>query len=66
MPPDYFWDFMEDGNFSQFVEADRAQRAFLKAVQEENACEVTGEPCREDKKCGCWLEMDELIRKEIN
>lgn len=47
-------------------EADLIQSAFLKKVQEDNDCGSTGKPCREEKKCGCWLEMDEMIRKEIN
>lgn len=51
---------------SLLAEAEIIQAAFLRAVQEENDCEETGEPCQDENKCGCWLEMSELIRKEYS
>jgi hypothetical protein len=38
------------------------RRAWLRVIQGENQCEMTGEPCRVRKRfCGCWEEQQALI-----
>lgn len=35
---------------------------FLSYVQIDNKCKITGKPCREWQKCGCYQEMEVYIR----
>jgi hypothetical protein len=37
--------------------------AWLRVIQAENSCAVTGKPCREAKRCGCQAEQDMLIQE---
>jgi hypothetical protein len=30
---------------------------FMRLVQSDNQCDVTGAECREKERCGCYLEM---------
>ena len=39
----------------------RVRRAYLRHLQTENSCRVTGKPCRELAKCGCHLELQESL-----
>ena len=39
------------------IAADRLVRGFLRCLQFENRCDLTGEPCREVERCGCCLEL---------
>lgn len=40
----------------------KTDAAFLRYVQADNACRVTGEPCRERQSCGCYLEQSGYIQ----
>jgi hypothetical protein len=39
-----------------------ALQAWLRVIQAENTCAVTGSPCHA-KRCGCAAEQDMLIRE---
>jgi len=38
------------------LEIERLRASVMRYVQQSNACERTGVPCREPARCGCWLE----------
>lgn len=42
-------------------EIERLRSAYLAHIQMENACKRTGKPCREEAKCGCFLECTSLV-----
>lgn len=39
-------------------EIERLRAGFLRCVQSDNKCTITGAPCREPERCGCHLEME--------
>lgn len=39
-------------------------RAFMRGVQDDNGCVVTGHACRHPHQCGCHLEMEAAINAE--
>lgn len=41
-------------------ERNRLRAAWLRVIQAENACVVTGTPCSA-RRCGCWGEQELLI-----
>ena len=40
-----------------------SQRAFLRYIQRDNGCALTGESCRTEQQCGCWLERESSYRR---
>lgn len=44
------------------AEAVRLRAAWLRVIQAENACAVTGQPC-DAKRCGCAAEQAMLVRE---
>jgi hypothetical protein len=40
-------------------ELSRVTKGFMRYLQNDNQCRsgLTGEPCRESERCGCYLEM---------
>lgn len=47
------------------AERDLLRAAWLRAIQAENACVITGDPCGA-KRCGCAAEQEVLIRGADN
>jgi hypothetical protein len=48
---------MSDAEAVVILEPYQMARAFLRVIQAGNACEVTGKLCRDERRCGCWLEL---------
>lgn len=42
---------------------DAACRAFIRYLQRDNGCDITGKPCRDQQQCGCWVERENAIRE---
>lgn len=52
-----------DGHIGGLLaEIERLRAAYLAHLQMENACKRTGQPCREPEKCGCDLELAEMLK----
>jgi hypothetical protein len=43
-------------------EVERLRAAWLRVIQAENSCQVSGRPC-DGKRCGCAAEQEMLIRE---
>lgn len=48
----------------ELAESAKTRAAFLRFIQRENECKSTGTWCREWTKCGCLLEMQQLVADE--
>lgn len=46
-------------------EIERLRAAYLSHLQMENACQRTGKPCRDAEKCGCHLELQEILTQQL-
>lgn len=51
----------ENGEIALASEVLRLRSAWLRVIQAENSCSVTGQPCRDPRKCGCAAEQEMLI-----
>ena len=46
-------------------EIEKLRAGWLRTIQVENSCEMTGHPCNA-KRCGCQAEQDTLKKEESN
>lgn len=47
-----------------YVTMQHTRAALMACIQHDNECKETGQPCRNEEKCGCFIEAEAAVQFE--